>query len=376
MEVALTASDDFSAISDMAFSVDGTTYGPWQAFTPTATVILAPGDGVRAVWARVRNGVGLESAAAFASIIVDTRPPGVIGVTPAPGSRIGSLRPTFRVTFDEPISVASWVANGLLVQRADGSLVAGVGVVDPGGLAATFVPLTDLPAGTACLVTLGAVTDVAGNPVIAQPTWTVVALIPASLSMRASAVTLARGAAVEISGAYSGITPPPATLALEARAGAETEFGAAGSVALAADGRFRTTVRPAASTTYRLSAPEIFAVAGAQADLRIAVRRDVRLRANGATTGIAAAGRRVVVSAVVAPAAAGLPVTLRLYRWSTTARTWSLVSTRARTTTASGAVSTGWTPTSAGRYRWRAAAGGTASFATNFSAWVPWTVTR
>ena len=48
--------------------------------------------------------------------------------------------------------------------------------------------------------------------------------------------------------------------------------------------------------------------------------------------------------------------------------------TRARVTPASGAVATGWTPTSPGSYRWRAAVNGTADFATNFSSWVPWTV--
>jgi hypothetical protein len=376
VDVSLHAVDDLSPISDMAFSADGATFGPWQPFAPAASVILSPGDGQRSVWVRVRNAAGLESAVAVASISVDTRAPAVLAISPLPDSRVGSLRPAFRVTFDEPVSAASWAASGLLVQRADGTLVTGTATVDASGLVATFIPLADLLAGTACLVTLGAVTDVAGNPVPAMPSWTVVAMIPASLAARANATTVARGAAVEISGTYRGSIPPPATLALEARVSADTAFGPAGTVAVAADGSFRVTVSPAATTTFRLTAPETFAVAAAQADLRVAVRRDVRLLASGAAGGTSRAGRTVVVRATVGPTAAGLTVTLRLYRWDPTARTWRLVSTRARVTPASGAVTTGWTPTSPGSYRWRAAVNGTAAFATNFSSWVPWSITR
>jgi len=376
VDVALRAVDDLSPISDMAFSTDGVAYGPWQPYAPAASVVLAPGDGQRSVWARVRNAAGLQSAAAVASIIVDTRPPAVLGISPLPNSRVGSLRPVFRVTFDEPVSAASWAAPGLLVQRADGTLVTGIATVDATGLTATFTPLADLPAGAACLVALGAVTDVAGNPVPAVPSWTVVPLEPSVIAARASAVTLPRGAVVEISGTYRGSFPPPETLALEARVGADTAFGPAGTAPVAADGTFRVTVRPSASTTFRLTAPETFTVAAAQADVTVAVRRDLRLLARGATSGSTRAGVTVAVAATAAPPAAGLAVTFRLERWSTTTRAWRLVSTWVRTTTASGAATMGWKPTSAGRYRWRAAVRGTLDYSTAFSNWVSWTVTR
>jgi hypothetical protein len=376
VDVALHAVDDLSPISDMAFSVDGVTFGPWQPFSATASVLLSPGDGPRSAWARVRNAAGLESAAAIGSVTVDTRAPAVLGISPAPDSRVGSLRPAFRVTFDEPVSAASWAASGLLVQRPDGTLVTGTATVDASGQVATFMPLADLPAGMACLVTLGAVTDVAGNLVPALPSWTLVPLIPASLAARASASTVARGATVEISGTYRGSSPPPETLALGARVGADTTFGPAGTVPVAADGSFRVTVRPAATTAFRLAAPETFTVAAAQADVTVAVRRDLRLLVVGATTGTTRAGVTVAVAATAGPPAAGLAITFRLYRWSTTARAWRLVSAWVRTTTASGAAAMGWKPTLAGLYRWRATVHGTVDYSTAYSNWVTRTVTR
>lgn len=398
--VTLTATDDLSAVVDMAFSLDGVAFGPWQPFAPTASVILFPGDGPKSVWARVRNSVGLVSAAAVGTITVDTRPPQVVSVSPAPDSRVGSLRPVLRVTFDEPIDAASWGPNGLIVQRADGTRVTGLAAVEASGLAATFVPDADLPAGSAIVVTVGPVTDVAGNALLAIPSWTIVPLEPASLVAVASARVVSRGGEVVVRGTYRGVSPAPALTVLvrpgtpggvAAGAGgvaAGTGGVAAGSggvaagfepaitVPVAPDGTFEFTVRPALSTAYRVEAPGTATVAGAAAEFAIAVRRDLRLLANGVSSGTSRAGRRVVVGAVAGPPAPGLSVTLRLYRWSPAARTWQLISTRPRTTDAAGSVATGWSPTTPGRYRWRATVGRTADFSTAFSSWVSWTVTR
>ncbi len=373
--VTLDAIDDLSTVADMAFSVDGTTFGPWQHFASPATVILPPGDGPRSAWAKVRNAVGLESAIAVDSILVDTDPPEVVGVSPDAGAHVPSLRPTFWVTFDEPIDPASWAADGLLVQRADGSRVSGRTTVDASGARATFTPDADLPAGSAVLVTLGPVTDLAGNPVPVVPSWTIVPVIPAAIAARPDANPVARGTVVELSGTYRGSVPAPG-LTLAARVGGETTFGSPTEVPVAADGTFRVTVHPSATTTYRLAAPETFAVAAAQADVTVAVRRDLRLLARGATTGTTRAGAAVAVAATAGPPAAGLAVTFRLYRWSTATRAWRLVSTRARLTTASGAAATGWRPTYPGRYRWRATVSGTVDYSTAYSNWVSWTVTR
>ncbi len=212
--VALDATDDLARVAEMAFSTDGLAFGPWQAYAATATVELPAGDGPRSAWARVRNAVGLESAPATASIVVDTRAPAVVGVQPAPGSHVSSLRPLIRVAFDEPIAPSSWVANGLLVQRADGVRVSGRSAVDAGGQGATFTPDEDLPAGSACLLTLGPVTDLAGNTVLPVPSWTILPLAFAAITARAGASPVTRGTAVTIAGTYRGSTPaPPLTLA-------------------------------------------------------------------------------------------------------------------------------------------------------------------
>jgi hypothetical protein len=389
--VSLAAADDLSAVLDMAFSLDGTAFGPWQPFAPTASVILFPGDGPKSVWAKVRNSVGLVSAAAVGTITVDTRPPQVVAVSPPPDSRVGSLRPLIRVVFDERIDAASWSAHGLVAQRADGTRVTGVAAVEASGLAATFVPAADLVAGSAIVVTVGPVTDLAGNALAAMPSWTIVPLEPASLVALASARVISRGGEVVVSGTYRGVSPAPdltvwdrpgggvagvAGGAAGVVGGAAAAFEPAITVPVAPDGTFEFTVRPAVSTAYRIEAPASATVAGATVEFSVAVRRDLRLLANGATSGTSRAGRRVVVEALAGPPAAGLSVVLRLYRWSPATRTWTLISTRPRVTGAAGSVATGWSPTTPGRYRWRATVGRTADFSTAFSPWVSWTVTR
>ncbi len=374
--VALAASDDLSTVTDMAFSVDGTTFGPWQPFAASTTVPLPAGDGEHGVWAKVRNAVGLESAVASASVVLDTRPPDVVGISPPDGARVASLRPVFWVTFDEPIDPASWASDGLLVQRADGTRVSGRAAVAPGGVAATFTPDAALAPGSAVLVTLGRVTDLAGNAVPPVASWTIVALAPATIGATPSVRVVAQGGSVTIRGTYRGAWPPP-NLSLTSRAGTGVAFSSpAVVVPVAPDGTFRVTVRPTASTTYRFEAAATGTVAAASQDVAVAVRRDLRLTASGATSGSSRAGRRIVVAAAAGPPAAGLRVTFRLYRWTDATRTWRLVSTRSAATTAAGSAATGWAPTYPGRYRWRATVSGTAEYSTAYSGWVAWTVSR
>src|SRR3990172_7546294 len=60
--VTLTASDDLSGVTEMALSGDGGAFTEWQALQRSTTWIFSPGDGPRTLWAKVKNGVGLESA--------------------------------------------------------------------------------------------------------------------------------------------------------------------------------------------------------------------------------------------------------------------------------------------------------------------------
>ncbi|MBI3749062.1 MAG: PPC domain-containing protein [Chloroflexi bacterium] len=98
--VTLTASDDLSGVAEMAFSGDGTTYTDWQPFSRDATWTFGAGDGLKTLWVKVRNGVGLESAPARTNVTLDTVSPSAISIVPAPGTTVVGLRPRFSVAFE------------------------------------------------------------------------------------------------------------------------------------------------------------------------------------------------------------------------------------------------------------------------------------
>jgi hypothetical protein len=145
--VTLEAADDLSGVSEMAFSADGATYGAWQAFDPTTTWTFPAGDAVKSLWAKVRNGVGRESAPFMASIKLDTEAPVVTGVSPNRDSVAPLLRPTIRVTFNEPLNPDSWNAIGFVLQTSTGTFVPGKLAYEPETRTGTFTPAVDLVPG-------------------------------------------------------------------------------------------------------------------------------------------------------------------------------------------------------------------------------------
>ena len=98
------------------------------------------------------------------------------------------LRPLFSVTFDEPMDPASWTDLGLIVQAADGALVPGDYAYDDARRTGTFVPSLALHPGATYIVTIGNVTDIAGNRPAPRGSWTVIPLAPANLEARAVSV--------------------------------------------------------------------------------------------------------------------------------------------------------------------------------------------
>src|SRR5439155_21608059 len=108
VNVQVTASATLSGVGQMAFSPDGVTFGAWQSYTAQTTWTFPPGDGVKRLWAKVRSGVGVESAATQDAVVLDTVPPSLSSIEPAPGGSVASLRPVFTVGFNEPIDPASW----------------------------------------------------------------------------------------------------------------------------------------------------------------------------------------------------------------------------------------------------------------------------
>ncbi len=373
--VTLSAADDLSGVEAMAFSVDGSIYSEWTPYQRSTTWTFAPGDGPRTLWAKVRNGAGVESSPTSATVTIDTVEPSIETINPAPGMSVVGLRPQFTVTFDEPMDPASWSDLGLIVQSASGPLVPGAFTYDVARRMGSFVPSAALQPGATYVVTIGNVMDIAGNRPASRGSWTVTPLAPVDLAARAAPSVLSVGGSSTIVVVLTG-APAPATVTVLANPDSTT-----GSTALTMlvvrDGRATLQVAPDRNTVYRLRYEGASGIASAQADVRVLVRRSVALV--GVTTSRVAAarvGRSVKVVAAIIPRAAGVSVSMRLYRYDSGRRAWVYAGSRGRTSDASGRVSTTWTPTSAGSYYWRAAVASTVEFANNLSPFYRWSVTR
>ncbi len=371
--VEVFASDDLSGVKEMAFSPDGAAFGPWQALAPSSTWMFPPGDGEKTLWGKVRNGVGLESSPASASIALDTVAPPITDVTPPQGARVAGLRPTFTVRFGEAIDPASWSRYGVVVQAASGALVTGAYSYDPGGRLGTFMPDADLVAGAPYIVTVGPVTDLAGNQVASLGSWIVTPLVPSRVTLTAAPTVVARGGGAVLSGQGGGLGADP-VLELTSRPAAGDAVSM-GSLPVPADGRVAVTVRPLMNTTYRLSYAGTGTIAPSQAEARILVRRSVELV--GVSSGSVRSvlrGTAVRVVAQIAPAAAGVSVSFRLERFDPVRRAYRYAGSWGRGTDSAGRAAYTWTPTSPGSYRWRVTVASTPEYANNISPIYPWTV--
>ena len=374
--VDVQAYDDLSGVPQMAFSANGTTWTSWQPLAFHTTWTFPNGDGLKTLWAKVRNGVGLESLPASATVRLDTVAPAVVSAVPVAGSRVSGLRPTFEVRFDKEVDPASWVRLGLIVQSATGVLVDGAYTMDPGHRIGRFVPSADLTPGVGYVVTVGLVADLAGNVVAPTGSWVVTAVLPTGLSLRASPVVVAgMGSGSVLSAVFTGPDSDPVLSLLAQLAGA-TAFTLVDRAQPGPDGVARFAVQPTSSTVYRVAYDGSPTIAAASADVRVLVRRGIRLAALGTTLGASRVGRSVTLQASIDPAAAGVSVSFRLYRYDPVRRTYRYAGSWGRGTSAEGRASYVWTPVSAGVYRWRAVVSSTVAFANNLTAPLGWTVGR
>ena len=386
--VDVQAYDDLSGVALMAFSQNGTTWTDWRPLAFHTTWTFPSGDGLKTLWVKVRNGVGLESFPASATVRLDTVAPAVVSAVPVAGSRVSGLRPTFEVRFDKEIDPISWGQLGLIVQSSTGVLVDGAYTMDPAHRIGRFVPNADLIPGSGYVVTVGLVADVAGNVVAPTGSWVVTAVTPTGLSLQASPAVVTgsssgsgsgSGSGSVLSAAFAGPDSDP-VLSLLARPAGATAFTLVDRAQPGPDGVAQFTVRPTSNTTYRVAYDGSPTFAAASADTQVLVRRGIRLAALGTTSGVSSGtsrvGRPLTLQAAIDPAAAGVSVSFRLYRYDVVRRAWAYAGSRGRGTSADGRASYVWTPASAGVYRWRAMVSSTAAFANNMTAPLGWTVGR
>jgi hypothetical protein len=371
--VTMSAVDDLSGVTDMVFSADGSAWTGWAPFQQSTTWTFAPGDGLRTLWAKVRNGAGLESAPTAATVTIDTVQPSVEALIPAPGSSVAGLRPPFSVTFSEPMDPASWSDLGLIVQAADGTLVLGDYTYDDARRTGTFVPSSTMHPGATYVVTIGNVTDLAGNRPAPRGSWTVFPLAPTSLDLRAapSVITFGGSSRIDLI-----LFPLPASVTVQSRASSSTAWTLLTDLAIR-DGRASMFVAPDRNTVYRFTYAGSGGIAPAQAEVGVRVRRAVTfVGPSGSSASRAQVGRSVRIVARVGPAAPSTSVSFRLYRYDAVRRAWVYAGSKGRSSDAAGRASLTWTPTSPGSYYWRAAVSATADHAANVSSVYRWSVTR
>jgi hypothetical protein len=373
--VTLVASDDLSGVSEMAFSVDGSSYTSWQPFAQSTTYALPPGDGPKTLWVKVKNGVGVESAPAVATVAIDTLAPSAVNIAPPPGSTVVGLRPPFTVGFDEAMDPATWSNLGLIVQSASGALVGGEYAYDIVRRVGSFIPSSALTAGATYVVTLGDVRDIAGNLVSPRGSWTITPLAPVDLEATPVSNAIASGQSTRIDLTLSG-APAPAALDVTASTNSSAGFQPLMTLPVV-NGRASVLVTPAQNTTYRFRYLGAFGTAPAQVDTVVLIRRSVVLIGrNSVITARSTVGASVKLVAGIGPASAGVSVSFRLYRFDNGRRVWVYAGSRGRSTDAAGRATYTWVPATSGSYYWRAMVASTTDFANNTSAVYRWSVSR
>jgi hypothetical protein len=358
----------------MAFSGDGITWQPWQPYLAATSWTFPDGDGTKTLWAKVENGAGVASGPVSASIVLDTGRPGITAVDPAVGDDLVGARPTITVTFSEPIDPASWMQLGLVVQTPEGMLVPGTFLVTAPNVG-SYQPSVDLVSGSAYVLTVGAVRDVAGNAVAPSGSWVATDRPAPEITLRASPSLVDRGAASLLAGRLTAPTGV-ASLTLEGRV-----VGAFGTLAtvvvpVAADGTFSARVTPSSTTTYLMRVPAAGGFGAGSVSTVVSVRRAVRLNWSSSVVNAGHVGSRLLSVASVSPAAGGIGIAFRLERWNTASRSWRLVGTLNRRPDFAGRASIIWAPPGSALYRWRATAGWAPDYSTGSSPWVRWSIGR
>ncbi|MBA3876452.1 MAG: hypothetical protein C0498_05875 [Anaerolinea sp.] len=371
VSLVLAGFDDLSGVTEMSLSYDGLNYLPPEPLLAQFSWTLSDGDGLKRIWVRVVNGVGLYSSPVSTSVVLDTVGPTVTAVTPADGTTVTTARPTISVQFSEPIAETTWASLGLVVQSAVGGIVPGAYAYYPSIRTGTFVPSVDLVPGYAYFLTVGDVRDPAGNRVTA-PSWTLRYLRPASVTAAASPSVVVFGSSVTLGGSVT--LPAGESLQLEAREGGATAYAPVGPI-VPSGGRYGLTLTPAMNTSYRVRYAGSPTTIAASAEVRVLVRRGVSLLGSGPSmTRTATAGRPVTITAQVSPAGV-TTVSFRLYRYDASRGRYVYAGSFGRSTGTDGRASLTWTP-SAGRWYWRVAVPSTAEFANNISPTYRYSVSR
>ncbi len=371
VRVTLIGTDDLSGVASMQLSVDGVVFGAFVPYTPTFLWSFSAQDGIKQLWARVRDHAGNVSPIATASIRLDTVAPGVVSRDPGPNEVAVGLSPTFTVVFDEPIEPSTWTNQGLVVQRLDGSTVSGTYAWSASSKTGTFVPSSDLAPGEAVTCSLSGITDLAGNPLNPIGTWVVTPLRTHSIiAVPISGVVTAGGTAT-FHGQIDG--PVFGTLTLQQLVG--SIWTSIVGVHIDQTDRFTVSAQVNENTWYRVHADASQVEApSSSAAIRVVARRGLSLIGASTTTPkVVTLGTTVKAIAQLAPISPNVTVTLTASRYDTTRRAWVTAATL-RQASSAGRATFSWRPTAKGKYQLHLTTPSTTQFGNGISPAYLWTV--
>lgn len=369
---SVVATDDLSGVSDMQFSLDGTSWEPWQPWQVASPRQLVDTDGRQDLWVRVRDRQGNVSAAARASIVLDRNPPGVVARLPQPGGTAIAPRPTISIQFSEPIRVAQWQSFGLILQDGVGTIIYGTYGWDATTNTGIFVPSSDLLPGATYVVSLGAISDLAGNALPPLGTWTMRPLLAPRITLTASPRVALPRSSIVLAG---GVDARPAGSFVLEQLVADGTWQDVETLLPDEAGSFSTKVIVDRTSSFRVaylgdqtSAPSV------SPGVRVAVRRTVAATGPGTSIlRLASSGQRITVTAILTPTAPATPVTMMLSRYDPVRRNYRVVARLTRTS-ASGRATFLWRASSPGRYTVRLSTPATAAFAAGLSPMYRWII--
>lgn len=370
--VIISGWDDLSGVTDMSFSSDDSSWSPWEPYAPSKIWSFEGADGIKLLWVRVRNGVGLVSAPSSVSVTLDTVPPIVIGHYPAPDAVLTTMTPTLSVGFDEAIDPRSWSSNGLVLQSATGAVLPGHYRYDSTTRTGFFTPSSSLAPGNIYSATVGNVTDLAGNRVVPSGSWLMRVLLPATIALAPRLPVVRYGDPETLT--LTSSLPANSLMTVERSDSPAGPFLPVLTVSSAGGSR-SIGVDPPRNGYYRATySGDATHIAATSSAVRVIVRRGVSVTGSGpAVIRFAAVGHRTPVTAQLAPADVSVCV-FRAYRYSA-GHGWVLVNSFFRTADAAGRASVLWAP-SLGLWKWVVATPPSASFANQVSAGYRYRVSR
>jgi hypothetical protein len=342
--LTIVAQDALSGVEVMQVSTDGIAWTTWQPYAPTMLWSFPTGDGPKLLWVRVRDRSGNVSAVAQAQTVLDTVPPTVVGVSPADGTLVGSLRPLVRVTFSKPMVPTWWTTGGMTLHPLGGGPdVSGTFTYDESSRTGAFLPGVDLVSGTIYQAQVANLYDVAGNRLAPYPTWSFTPKqpIPLDLVLTPSAITSGDSA----NAVGTAIMPSPAAVELQQFPAGATDWTTIAATFPDAAGTIRAEISPRVTTAYRLhvvGGPSSAESTSSAETLAVRFRVTLVGRVAGTTKSTRVGAVQSLV-AQVGPVTPGVVVTFNTYRWDTARRTWVLYVAARRTTNALGRATWSWT---------------------------------